>query len=34
MADASNDFAALARQYMALWGDAMRGVAKGWRLKA
>lgn len=27
MADASNDFAALARQYMALWGDAMRGVA-------
>ncbi|MFN3701973.1 class III poly(R)-hydroxyalkanoic acid synthase subunit PhaE [Thermomonas sp.] len=27
MADASNDFAALARQYMSLWGDAMRGIA-------
>lgn len=27
MADASNDFAALARQYMDLWGDALRGVS-------
>ena len=27
MADAPNDFAALARQYMDLWGDALRGVS-------
>ena len=26
MTDASNDFAALARQYWALWGDALRGA--------
>jgi len=27
MADASNDFAALARQYMDIWGDALRGAS-------
>lgn len=27
MADASNDFAALARHYMAAWSDALRGIA-------
>jgi hypothetical protein len=27
MADAPNDFSALARQYLDLWGDALRGVA-------
>ena len=27
MADAPNDFAALARQYMEFWGDALRGAS-------